>query len=276
MATSVDKFKRKALFKSEVGIEQSASIASALDVTGRVGMGSASVTGNLTVGGTLIPAAIDASAIDVDFEDIEAKGSASVASVVAAACGAFGSASITRSASIASVLNVGGSAAFTGGITSVSSLNVTGSASVASAISAASGLFNSASVTDSASVGSALDVGNRVNIRGGLKVASSNSEGVSITEILAGSINVTTPPFTGTTTGSIASVTGTIAGLTESHTLLATLVGASKMSPCTTFVGACVGAANTGNFYFAYIAASGGEAVSAVSDVPVSYLALKI
>ena len=108
----------------------------------------------------------------------------------------------------------------------------------------------------------------------GLQVGS-GSDSSFIKDILAGSVNITGPAFSGSTSGSVASVTGTIAGLTSSHTLLANVNAACTLSGCVVYAGACVNAANTANFYFAYIAASGGDAVTADSNVTMRYLALR-
>ena len=105
-----------------------------------------------------------------------------------------------------------------------------------------------------------------------LKVGTA-SEGTWIKDIMGGSVTVTTPVFTGTTTGSIASTNATITGLTASHTLLATVNSGCAQSGCIVFAGACA-MLNSANFYWAYIAACGGPAVAA-GTVTMRYLAFK-
>jgi len=320
MATSVFKVERKLLVMQESDFR-----------------GDMEVTGNVTINGTLRPTALDASAIDVDFEDIEAKGSASIASVVAAACAALGSASLTRSASIASALTVGKSVSIASALTvsktvsvtqsaSIASVvvaacaglgaasmtrsasiasavdigkslyvasalkvnktaYVTQSASIASVVVAACGAFGSASLTRSASIASALDVTKSAHIAsalkvdagatvlGGARVASATTEGTLVKEIIAGSVSVNTPPFTGGTTGSIASVNAAITGISASHTFLAGVNSVCAMGGCLVYAGACP-AEGSVNFYFGYLAGSGGEAVVA-KTVTMRYIAFK-
>ena len=109
-------------------------------------------------------------------------------------------------------------------------------------------------------------------LTGGLQVGTSTCS-THIKDIMAGSVSITTPVFTGGTTGSTACVSGAILGLTASHTLLATPNSVCAMGGCIVFAGACPGA-EAANFYFSYIAACGGEAVVG-KTVTMRYLAFR-
>ena len=95
----------------------------------------------------------------------------------------------------------------------------------------------------------------------GLQVGTSTCS-TFIKDIMAGSVSITTPVFTGDTPESVASTAATIAGLTASHTFLATVNSVCAMGGCIVFAGACPGA-EAANFYFSYTAGSGGAAVTA-------------
>lgn len=159
---------------------------------------------------------------------------------------------------------ISASISHTGTVFSGVSLSLTKSASVASALD----------VTKSAYVASALKVGKTATVLGGFRVASAVAQGTNILEILAGSVTVATPPFTGNTAGSVASTADVaIAGLSASHTFIAMVESCCAMSPCISFRGACPGVAKA-NFYFNYTAGSGGAAVAAGS-VTMRFMAFK-
>jgi len=163
----------------------------------------------------------------------------------------------TLSASVASAFDVAGRVGF-------NSASITKSASIASALS----------VTKSLDVASAVKVSTGATLMGGVRTASKVTEGTVVKEIIAGSVTVNTPPFTGDTTGSIASVGTTITGISSSHTMLAGVNSVSAMGGCLVYCGACCMDAGAVNFYFGYLAGSGGEAVVAKS-VTMRYLAFR-
>ena len=158
---------------------------------------------------------------------------------------------------------------------SFNSASFTGSASIASALDV-TGRIGGAnmSLSKSASIASALNVSKSGTILGGFRAASKVTEGTNILEILAGSVTVATPVFSGNTPASVASTADVaIAGLSASHTFIAMVESCCAMSPCISFRGACPGVAKA-NFYFNYLAGSGGEAVAADS-VTVRFMAFK-
>jgi len=106
----------------------------------------------------------------------------------------------------------------------------------------------------------------------GIRVGSA-SDSTWVKDIMAGSVSISTPIFTGGTPGSVASAAATIAGMTASHTLLAGPESVCAMGGCIIYAGACP-AANGANFYFGYLAACGGEAVTA-KTVTMRYLAFR-
>jgi len=106
----------------------------------------------------------------------------------------------------------------------------------------------------------------------GFKVGSA-SESTWVKDIMAGSVSISTPIFTGGTTGSVASSNATITGMTASHTLLAGPNSVCTMGGCIVYAGACA-LSNAANFYFGYLAGSGGEAVTA-KTVTMRYLAFR-
>ena len=106
----------------------------------------------------------------------------------------------------------------------------------------------------------------------GIKVGSA-SESTFIKDIMAGSVSISTPIFTGGTPGSVASAAATITGMTASHTMLAGPHSVCAMGGCIVYAGACPYSGGA-NFYFGYLAACGGEAVVA-KTVTMRYLAFR-
>jgi hypothetical protein len=103
----------------------------------------------------------------------------------------------------------------------------------------------------------------------GLKVGSASTD-TFMMAILAGSVSITGPAFTGDTAGSREILEATIAGLTASHSLQVTPEG---ISPCIALVGACAGVGKA-SMIFSYIAGSNGAAAAAATTV-INYFAVR-
>jgi hypothetical protein len=110
----------------------------------------------------------------------------------------------------------------------------------------------------------------KVLATGGLSVGSASTD-TFMKNILAGSVSLTSPAFTGNTAGSQATVEVSITGLTASHVLQAFPRG--TFSPCIALVSTCPGA-GVASMIFAYIAGSGGAAAAGATTV-IQYLAVK-
>lgn len=251
-----------------------ACVASDVNMAGNMVLaGNFTQTGDMTITGTLRPSALDASSLDLEFDDITLSGSLGVACAFSAS-----SASITGSASVGSVLSTA--------VFSASGASITHSASVACLVNACGMHMGHANVTYSASVASMLAVtgsgtfGGDVAITGAqdvvgtLRVASAAAEGTKIFEMLSGSLTVATPPFTGDTPASVA-CTADIALVTisASHSLVVSNGDVEATSGCIVLAGACPGDGVV-TVFFAYTAGSGGGAVAAGSTT-VRYMAFR-
>lgn len=102
----------------------------------------------------------------------------------------------------------------------------------------------------------------------GLRVGSASAD--TMFNILAGSVSISAPCFTGNTAGSREIAEATISGLTASHALQVTAEG---LSPCLALVGACAGTGKA-SMLFSYIAGSGG-AGAAIATTVINYLAVR-
>lgn len=158
-----------------------ACVASDVNMAGNMVLtGNFTQTGDMTITGTLRPSALDASSLDLEFDDITLSGSLGVACAFSAS-----SASITGSASVGSVLSTA--------VFSASGASITHSASVACLVNACGVHMGHASVTYSASVASIVNAcmlaGGQASITHSASIASNLA--LTGSAVIAGDVAIT-------------------------------------------------------------------------------------